>query len=49
LERKSMREQFIEELLTALPVHPVTAAIALRTGQLDGANQASHLQLRSRA
>src|SRR6476660_9467735 len=34
-ERKSLREQFIEELLTALPVHPVTAAIALRTGRID--------------
>jgi tRNA(fMet)-specific endonuclease VapC len=45
LERKSMREQFIEELLTALPVHPVTAAIALRTGQLDGANQARGVRL----
>ena len=45
LERKSMREQFIEELLTALPVHPVTAAIALRTGQIDGANQARGVRL----
>jgi tRNA(fMet)-specific endonuclease VapC len=45
LARKSMREQFIEELLTALPVHPVTAAIALRTGQIDGANQARGVRL----
>ena|ERR1051325_1545953 len=45
LERKSMREQFIEELLTALPVHPVTTAIALRTGQIDGANQARGVRL----
>src|SRR5689334_371522 len=45
LERKSMREQFIEELITALPVHPVTAAIALRTGQIDGANQARGVRL----
>jgi len=39
-ERKSKRQQFIQELMTALPVHPVTPAIALRTGQLDGENQA---------
>jgi|SRR5579864_996542 len=45
LERKNMREQFIEELITALPVHPVTAAIALRTGQIDGANQARGVRL----
>ena len=44
-ERKGIREQFIEELLTALPVHPVTAAIALRTGQIDGANQAKGVRI----
>jgi tRNA(fMet)-specific endonuclease VapC len=40
LERKSKREKFIEELLIAMPVYPVTATIALRAGQLDGQNQA---------
>jgi predicted nucleic acid-binding protein len=44
-ERKTKREQFIEELLTALPVHPVTAAVALRTGQIDGENQARGVRL----
>jgi tRNA(fMet)-specific endonuclease VapC len=44
-QRKSMREQFIQELLTALPVHPITAAVALRTGQIDGENQAKGLRL----
>jgi predicted nucleic acid-binding protein len=39
-ERKSKREKFIEELLTAMPVYPVTASMALRAGQLDGQNQA---------
>jgi predicted nucleic acid-binding protein len=38
--RRSMREKFIEELLTAMPVYPVTASMALRAGQLDGQNQA---------
>lgn len=44
-ERRNIREQFIEELLTALPVLPVTAAIALRTGQIDGFNQAQGIRL----
>ncbi|MGC0776824.1 MAG: PIN domain-containing protein [Candidatus Acidiferrum sp.] len=39
-ERKSKREKFIEELLIAMPVYPVTASMALRAGQLDGENQA---------
>jgi len=29
-ERKAMRRQFLDELIIALPVHPVTASIALR-------------------
>ena len=40
LERKSKREKFIEELLFAMPVYPITVPIALRAGQLDGQNQA---------
>jgi predicted nucleic acid-binding protein len=44
-KEKNMREQFIQELLTALPVHPVTAAIALHTGQIDGANQARGVRI----
>jgi tRNA(fMet)-specific endonuclease VapC len=39
-ERKLKREKFIEELLIAMPVYPVTVTIALRAGQLDGQNQA---------
>jgi tRNA(fMet)-specific endonuclease VapC len=38
-ERKLKRENFIEELLIAMPVYPVTVTIALRAGQLDGQNQ----------
>jgi predicted nucleic acid-binding protein len=38
-ERKSKREKFIEELLTAMPVYAVTASMAIRAGQLDGQNQ----------
>jgi predicted nucleic acid-binding protein len=35
-ERKTMRLQFLQELTTALPVHPVTVPVALRAGQIDG-------------
>ena len=43
--RKAMRRQFLNELLMALPVHPVTVPIALRTGQLDGENTAKGVRL----
>jgi tRNA(fMet)-specific endonuclease VapC len=39
-ERKLKREKFIEELMIAMPVYPITASMALRAGQLDGQNQA---------
>jgi predicted nucleic acid-binding protein len=45
LERRTMRRQFLHELTTALPVHPVTVAVALRTGQLDGENAAKGLRV----
>lgn len=38
--RKTTRQQFIHELTTALPVHPVTVQIALLAGQIDGQNTA---------
>ncbi len=44
-ERKAKRQQFIQELLTALPVHPITASLALRAGQLDGESQARGTRL----
>ena len=39
-ERKAKRQKFIQELREAMPIHPVTVTIALRSGQLDGENQA---------
>lgn len=44
-ERKAKRRQFIEELLTALPIHPVTASVALRVGQIDGENQSQGVRI----
>jgi predicted nucleic acid-binding protein len=39
-ERTALRRQFIAELTTAVPVHPVSIPIALRAGQIDGENTA---------
>jgi predicted nucleic acid-binding protein len=44
-ERKAVRRQFLDELMTALPVHPVTVPIALRAGQIDGENAAQGVRL----
>jgi predicted nucleic acid-binding protein len=44
-QRRSGRQKFIEELISAMPVYPVTVAIALRAGQIDGENQARGLRL----
>jgi len=40
-----MRQNFLGELLTAIPIHPVTVSLALRTGQLDGENQARGIRI----
>ena len=44
-QRRAKRHQFIQELLTALPIHPITVQVALRTGQIDGENQAKGVRL----
>jgi predicted nucleic acid-binding protein len=44
-EQKAMRQNFLGELLTAIPIHPVTVSLALRTGQLDGENQARGIRI----
>ena len=43
-QRRLKRPKFIEELISAMPVYPVTVAIVLRAGQLDGENQARGLR-----
>jgi predicted nucleic acid-binding protein len=35
-ERKSKREKFIEEVLTAVPIYPITASMALRAARSTG-------------
>jgi tRNA(fMet)-specific endonuclease VapC len=44
-ERRTRREQLIHDLVQALPIYPVTTAVAIRAGQMDGANQAQGLRL----
>ncbi len=47
-QRREKREQFIAELLTALPIHPVTSSLALRAGQIDGKIKQKGLACHSR-
>jgi len=44
-ERKAARLQFLNELMIAQPVHPVTVPIALRAGQIDGEKAAQGVRL----
>ena len=44
-QRKATRHQFIHELMAAVPVHPVTAPVALRAGQIDGESTAKGVNL----
>jgi predicted nucleic acid-binding protein len=44
-ERKTMRRQFLQELTTALPVHPVTVPVPLRAGQIDGESTAKGVRI----
>ena len=40
LERRQRRRRFLDDLLSGVPVHPVTVPIALRAGKIDGQSQA---------
>lgn len=44
-QRKATRRQFLSELLTVLPVHPVTVRVALLAGQIDGENSIQGIRL----
>jgi predicted nucleic acid-binding protein len=39
-ERRQRRQRFLDELLTGIPVQPVTVRVAIRAGQMDGQSQA---------
>ena len=38
-ERRERRQRFLDQLLTGVPIQPVTVPIALRAGQIDGQSQ----------
>jgi len=44
-ERRNRRERFLDELLTGVPIQPVTVPIALRAGQVDGHSQAKGVRI----
>jgi tRNA(fMet)-specific endonuclease VapC len=45
LQRRAERQQFLDDLLAGLPVHPVTVSLAIRAGQIDGRMQASRTRV----
>jgi predicted nucleic acid-binding protein len=44
-ERRERRQHFLDDLLTGLPIQPVTVPIALRAGQIDGQSQARGVRI----
>jgi predicted nucleic acid-binding protein len=44
-ERRERRQRFLDDLLTGVPVQPVTVPIALRAGQIDGQSQAKGVRI----
>jgi predicted nucleic acid-binding protein len=44
-QRRATRRQFLDEVMLAIPIHPVSIAVALRAGQIDGENSAKGLHL----
>ncbi|MGC9972987.1 MAG: PIN domain-containing protein [Bryobacteraceae bacterium] len=44
-ERRDQRQRFLDELLSAVPVQPVTVPIALHAGQVDGQAQARGVRI----
>jgi predicted nucleic acid-binding protein len=44
-ERREKRQRFLDELMSVVPVHPVTVPLALRAGQIDGQSQAKGIRI----
>jgi predicted nucleic acid-binding protein len=44
-ERREHRQRFLDDLLTGVPIQPVTVQIALRAGQIDGQSQAKGVRI----
>ena len=44
-ERRERRQRFLDDLLTGVPIQPVTVPIALRAGRIDGQSQARGVRI----
>jgi predicted nucleic acid-binding protein len=44
-DRRDRRQRFLDELLTGVPIEPVTVRIAIRAGRIDGENQARGIRI----
>lgn len=44
-QRTVARQQYLDELIAASPVHPITTSIALRAGRLDGESTAKGMRI----
>jgi predicted nucleic acid-binding protein len=44
-DRRDRRQRFLDELVTGVPIQPVTVPIALRAGQIDGQSQAQGVHI----
>jgi predicted nucleic acid-binding protein len=44
-ERGERRRRFLDDLLTGVPIQPITVSIALRAGQIDGQSQAKGVRI----
>jgi len=44
-ERRDRRQRLLEEILTSVPIQPVTVPIALRAGRIDGQSQAKGVRI----
>jgi predicted nucleic acid-binding protein len=44
-ERRDRRQRFLDELLSAVPVQPITLPIAVHAGRIDGESQAKGVRI----
>jgi predicted nucleic acid-binding protein len=44
-ERRERRQRFVDDLLTGIPIQPLTVPIALRAGRIDGLSQAQGIRI----
>ncbi len=44
-ERREKRQRFLDELMSVVPIHPLTVSLALRAGQIDGQSQAKGIRI----